>query len=231
MSNEDLIHPPRGGTGSEGGVAGAGRASILLWAMVAVMALGIVVAYNYYVFRSEMFVRNRGIPPVKAVPAFTLKDGTRAEVQTDDLYGKIWLANFVFTRCVGPCPRVMQQMRDLRRRLDSNPDVRFATFTVDPDFDKPEVMESYREMFAPGDERWHFLTGPRKQMMDVVVKGFLLPVAPQAEEKVPTEGLFLHSSRIVLVDQKGRIRQYYDGESKEEQRRLLEDIDYLRENY
>lgn len=205
--------------------------SLLLWAMAAVMALGVVVAYNYFVFRSEMFVRNRGIPPVKAVPSFNLHDGTRSEATLDNFAEKIWLANFIFTRCSGPCPRVMAQMQALRKRLDKHPEVLFATFTVDPDHDDPDTMEAYRSRFAPDDPRWLFLTGPRKDMLDIIVKGFLLPVAPEAEENVPTEGLFLHSSRIVLVDQQGRIRQYYDGESRDDFHKLLEDIDYLSKNY
>ena len=57
------------------------------------------------------------LPELGDVPAFTLtaQDGTA--VTRDSLKGKVWVVDFIFTTCQGPCPRLSAQMHRLQQRL------------------------------------------------------------------------------------------------------------------
>jgi len=138
-------------------------------------------------------------------------------VTLEDLRGAPWVADFIFTRCRGPCPLMTRRMAELGEVLPG--EVRRVSFTVDPEHDSPEVLAEYAERYeAP--RSWLFLTGPRPRMWELAVEGFKLGVAFSGG--APNDhGLITHSTRFVLVDAEGRIRGYYDGFEKEERRRLV----------
>ena len=71
---------------------------------------------------------------------FTLTERDGREVHASDLAGKVWIASFIFTRCTGPCPRVTATMMRLEEEFADEADVRLVTFTVDPEYDTPEVL-------------------------------------------------------------------------------------------
>ena len=97
-----------------------------------------------------------GKPPLPAygvVPDFTLTDQNGAAFQsTARLNKKVWVADFIFTNCPGPCPRMSSQMHQVQAALDGNDAVRFVSFTVDPARDTPPVLAAYAKHFeaAPG---------------------------------------------------------------------------------
>ena len=76
------------------------------------------------------------------------------------LAGKIWIADFIFTTCPGPCPIISTRMGELQRPLEKT-DVHLVSFTVDPEKDTPEVLRAYAEKLHARPQRWDFLTGPR----------------------------------------------------------------------
>ncbi|HVY61426.1 MAG TPA: SCO family protein, partial [Planctomycetota bacterium] len=150
-------------------------------------------------------------PPVLGpAPAFHMQDQTGAAFSSDDLRGKVWIADFVFTRCQGPCPLMTAHMKQLAQALAGEADVRFVSFTMDPKFDKPPVLAKYAEQFgASAEPRWRFVTCDVPHDMEAVsIAGFKL--AGDA-----TEGAVIHSARFILVDRAGRIRGYFDGQSEE----------------
>src|ERR1700722_7150048 len=75
------------------------------------------------------------------VPQFELvsQDGQLFDSRT--LAGKIWVADFIYTTCPGPCPRMTSQMREVQDAVLKIPhdiaDVRLVSFTVDPAEDTP----------------------------------------------------------------------------------------------
>jgi len=196
------------------------------WA-VAFVAATIVIAWAYAQFGASM--RNRTVSPrlEKYAPApefqFTAQDGST--VSTADLKGKIWVANFIFTRCAGPCPVMTSRMAQLNQSLGSKvKDVELITITVDPENDTPEVLKSYAEKVGVSP-RWRFLTGPKDEIEKTVSKGFL-----QTLSKEPS-GVPVHSTRFVLVDKDGWMRGFQDGNDPEVVQKLLMDIgDVLRES-
>ncbi len=203
----------------------------LKWFIIISFVGGIVVAYNYSLVRARMMKDARNIPPVKELPAFSLTDQNNRTVTKADLLGDVWLANFIFTRCPGPCTTLSKTMAGFQDKLAQTPGVKIVSITVDPEHDTPEELAAYAARFQADPERWLFLTGPKEELLPLILKGFMLPVADNEPERVETEGLFIHSTRVVLIDPKGMIRGYYDTESPQAVEKLFGDIPFLRDQY
>ena len=144
-------------------------------------------------------------------PNFELIDQRGQPFGSDALDGRLWVANFVFTRCAGICPRLSARMARLQQVLEEEPlrdEVRLVSFSVDPEHDRPEVLAGYAERYRADPERWVFLTGTRDEIWELSRLGFRLAVDEDPGD--PDEPL-LHSGKFVLVDRAGRIRGYYDA--------------------
>ena len=147
------------------------------------------------------------------VPAFTLTERNGQSVSNTDLLGKVWVASFVFTRCTGPCPSVTATMAKLQSELDlaHHPNLRLVTFTVDPTRDRPEELKKYAEHFRSDAEKWLFLTGTEPELHTLLHDGFKIAAARSQNPHPPAGQEFDHSTFLVLVDQSGTIRGYFDG--------------------
>ena len=155
------------------------------------------------------------------LPGFLLTNRDGREIRLDQLTGSPWVADFIFTRCPGPCPLMTRKLAELGERLP--PGVRRVTFTVDPEHDTPAVLQAYAERFhAPAD--WLFLSGEREAIWDLSVTGFKLGVAPAEGGGPPEQGPIIHSTRLVLVDGDGGIRGYYDPFDRDETDRLVAEL-------
>lgn len=156
------------------------------------------------------------------VPEFTLTDQTGTAFGSADLKGKIWVANFIFTRCKGPCPLITTRMAELNGKLKkTHNEVKLASFTVDPEHDTPEVLSKYGTNLAANPADWKFLTGSPEAMNEIVVKGLLQPLSKEPD------GTPAHSQRFVIVDGDGWIRGFQNGEDPEVVQKLVVDIGRL----
>jgi protein SCO1/2 len=159
---------------------------------------------------------------ISQVPAFQLTDQTGKSITLEDLKGKIWAANFIFTRCKGPCPITVLRMQDLNTKLKKvRGNVELVTFTVDPEYDTPEILKTFSEPLGADPASWKFLTGTPDAIQKIVVTGLLQPLAKEPD------GTPAHSSRIVLVDREGWLRGYHDGLDPEAVQKLMVDIGEL----
>lgn len=166
------------------------------------------------------------LQPVSEVPDFRLLDQSGKPFGLADLKGKIWVGNFIFTRCSGPCPMVSSRMAELNQKIGrAGEGVELVTFSVDPEFDTPEVLASYAGRLGAGPGRWKFLTGNKEDMNAIVIKGLLQPLAKEPD------GTPAHSTRFVIVDGDGKLRGFADANDPEVVQKLLMDIgDLLRES-
>lgn len=153
-----------------------------------------------------------------AAPGFELIDQQGEPFTHSDLRGKVWVANFIFTNCPGPCPLLSARMASLQRSLANQGllgDVQLVSFSIDPEYDTPDVLREYARTFGADPAAWHFLTGPLAEIERVVGEGFYLGMqkAPWPEGTAPTGHPYdvLHSNRFVVVDRTGWIRGYFDG--------------------
>jgi protein SCO1 len=171
-----------------------------------------------------------GTGDLGAVPDFKLTERSGRTVTREDLAGHFWIADFIFTRCTGVCPVLGARMASLAKSLRSVPqaeELRFVSFSVDPEWDTPEVLSRYATGLGNVDSRWLFLTGPHDELYRLIGEGFHLSVA-QAPPDAAAGELITHSNRFVLVDPAGRIRAYYHGDDEESMTRLVRDLEKLR---
>jgi protein SCO1/2 len=155
------------------------------------------------------------LPVFNTVPDFVLTAQTGHEFRKQFLDGKIWVADFIFTTCPGPCPRMTAQMRQIGAEVKDLPQVDLVSFTVDPKTDTPAVLSEYAGRFKAETDRWHFLTGPQETLHLMMRSAFMLG---------DVNGALTHSTRFVLVDAHSRVRGYYETTDPEALKRLVADI-------
>ena len=142
--------------------------------------------------------REKPLKVLGEIPEFQLLDQSGHKFERTALDGHVWVADFVYTTCQGPCPRMSSHMRTLQKA--TGPQVKLVSFTVDPDNDTPAVLAAYAGRFSADSNRWTFLTGDKETLNTLDRDAF----------KLGTLGAGMdHSTRFVLVDKKGRIRGYY----------------------
>ncbi len=170
----------------------------------------------------------------QTIPSFSLMDERGKTFTSENLKGKIYVANFFFTRCGTICPKITSQMSRVTDAFIQDKDIHFISLSVDPKYDNPEKLASYAKKFDADTARWTFLTGDKKNIYPLILKGFHVPLADASEYdaaiKNPDE-TFIHSERLVLVDKSGVIRGFYDGTDKKEVDRLIVEIKVLKTIY
>ncbi|MGZ8939978.1 MAG: SCO family protein [Limisphaerales bacterium] len=163
----------------------------------------------------------RTISTYGSAPQFELTNQDGQPFGSTQLNGKIWIANFIFTTCTGPCPMISSRMSELQRPLE-NSDVHLVSFTVDPETDTPEVLREYAGKLHARPGRWDFLTGDKTEIYSLTQKGFKLAVADEGGEEGP-----IHNTRAVLIDRRGVIRGYYEILAPDAVTTLLSDTSKL----
>ena len=163
------------------------------------------------------------LPVMFSLPDFSLTERSGQEVTLASLAGRVWIADFIFTTCPGPCPIMTRHMSQLQHDFADEGDLRLVTITVDPERDTPARLLKYARRHRAHPARWLFLTGDRPAIYDLSIKGFRL-AAPRLPSSGDRSGhLIVHSTRFVLVDRQGRIRGYYQGTLSEDLRKLRAD--------
>jgi protein SCO1/2 len=139
------------------------------------------------------------------VADFHLTDKEGRPFGLENLRGKIWVLDFVFTSCSGPCPVMTQGMRNVFQGLQAEPDVEFVTVTVDPETDTPDVLDHFAKASGADNPRWHWLTGDKAAIRELAVNSFFSPVGDKVEGNQ-----IVHSTRFFVVDRNARLRMVHD---------------------
>jgi protein SCO1/2 len=155
------------------------------------------------------------LPVFGQIPRFELIDETGRPFDGKSLDGTVWVADFIFTTCTGPCPRMSSLMRQVQQAASSIPEVKLVSFTVDPEHDTPAVLAQYALRYHAQPERWHFLTGTREALDHLTRDAFKLG---------NVDGQLVHSTRLVLLDRQARIRGYYSTSEDSPVGQLVRDI-------
>ncbi len=155
------------------------------------------------------------LPVLYDVPSFALTNERGEVFSSESLKGQVWVANFIFTNCPGPCLRMSTQMK----KLQDETSARLVSFTVDPKRDTPAVLAQYARRYRAIASRWSFLTGPVEQLNYLSRTVFKIG---------DIEADFTHSTRMILVDRQMRIRGFYDSADAEDLAKLLAGISSLR---
>ena len=180
-----------------------------------------------------LMLRSRGTQPVTSakplpvvahVPEFSLIERSEKTVTNADLLGTVWVADFVFTTCAGPCPELTLRMRSLQKDIARyGGKVKVVSFSLDPTYDQPPVLRAYAKRYQADPDLWWFLTCGDEKMMHQLVKAGFLQAVTAAGGGAP----IIHSTQFVLIDQQGRIRSWHDGLQAASKALILKDIERL----
>lgn len=167
----------------------------------------LVAGFTYPIYRSLNRILPPELPIIAHVPDFTLISENGTPFGSKDLKGRIYLANFIFTRCPSVCPKMLTEIEKIQKRVKgTGQKVAIVTFTVDPDFDKPNVLFELARKRKANPYVWTFLTGENKdEMFKLYRDGFKVGVEHDPKNLMD----IAHSEKIVLVDGNNRVRGYY----------------------
>lgn len=182
-----------------------------VWAGLALIIATLAVALVLAKLKSDLEANPPQLPVISAVPAFTLTNQLAAAVSRDDLKGRVWVADIIFTRCAGPCPAMTAKMRELQDALPADSTARLVTLTTDADYDTPPVLQKYAGKFGAATNRWIFLTGDKRDVASLAIDGLKLTTMAKApEDRTDPADLFVHSTIFVIVDKLGRLRGAFE---------------------
>ena len=187
------------------------------------------------------------LPTYGEVPEFALIERSRQTIGRSALVGKVSIVDFFYTRCPDVCPLQSANLARLQTELADAPDALLVSITVDPDYDRPDVLAAYATRFDADPTRWLFLTGQREAIYRLAVDGFHLaavvsgalrpnpgwpglgPARAWAHEEAarPKVIQLVHASYFALVDRQAHIRGYFDGTSWDDVQRLQKDAKRL----
>jgi len=154
--------------------------------------------------------------------AFTNQNG---KIITQDNYeGKIYVADFFFTTCPTICPIMTDNMVWLQEKIKNFPEVMLLSHSVTPDIDSVPVLKKYAIEKGVIDSKWNLVTGDKKEIYYIARKSYLAVKTGKPEDLYD----MVHTENFILVDQKRRIRGFYDGTNLDDVKKLYEDILYLK---
>jgi protein SCO1/2 len=174
----------------------------------------------------------------RKVPEFLFLNQDSLLISSEDFIGKVFVAEFFFTRCPSICIEMNKNMKILDDIYGDRDDFGIASFTIDPDHDSPTTLKKYSELIEVKSKNWHFLTGDKKDIYELSNKGF--NIFSSINEAV--DGGFEHQGFFALIDKNGYIRSrindynvplvYYSGIKNENSEiqgidMIIEDINKL----
>ncbi|MBM7703198.1 SCO family protein [Metabacillus iocasae] len=145
-------------------------------------------------------------------------------VSKESLKGDIWVADFIFTNCETVCPPMTANMAKLQKMAEEEGlDVRFVSFSVDPEVDSPERLKEFASQFNTDLSKWDFLTGYKQDE----IQEFALDNFKTIVQKPKDEDQVIHQTSFYLVDQEGKVVKDYSGVSDTPYEEIIEHIKTL----
>jgi protein SCO1/2 len=153
-------------------------------------------------------------PPVygQLEGTYTFHDQNDQDFHTATMTGQVWLVNFFFTSCQGPCPLLSAEIAGILAKETS---VHALSITTDPETDTQLVLQNYAKKFRADPARWVFASADHAEMVSFGQTVLKLPVGETPDA---------HSPRIVLIDKQGKIRGWYDSQEPKVRDNILRDI-------
>ena len=159
------------------------------------------------------------------IASFNLTNQIGQVVNQNTTKNKIYIANFFFATCQSICPMMSNQLQEVQKAFLADDSVLILSHSVNPLHDTVAVLSNYADTYGAKTNKWHLLTGNKKQIYDLAKTSYLVNAF---EDDGSPEG-FLHSELFLLIDKKARIRGMYDGTNTSEVKKLIEDVKLLKQ--
>lgn len=170
------------------------------------MKLGILCAILFLVACGNKEIPNSVSWPVEE---FSFTNQNEKQLTLEDLKGKVWVANFIFTNCNNVCLPMTSNMSKLQAQLKEKKidNVELISFSIDPSVDSPRVLKEYGTKFNANYSNWHFLTGYEQDYIENFAEKSFKTIVRKPE----TGDQVIHGTDFFLVDEKGMIVKNYNG--------------------
>ena len=157
---------------------------------------------------------------------FSLINQNGKTITQEDYTDKIYVADFFFTTCQTICPKMTDNMVVIQNELKNDSEVMLLSHSVTPVIDSVAQLKKYALEKGVNDAKWNLVTGNKKQIYSLARKSYLAV----KEDGNGDEYDMIHTENFILVDQKKRIRGFYDGTKDEDIAQLLKDIQILKKD-
>ena len=157
----------------------------------------------------------------RVIPNYKFQTQSGDTLELDSLRGNIYVADFFFATCPGICPKLSNSLEKVQQNFSKETNFKIVSFSVDPAKDTVQALRRYAAMHNAIPGKWYFLRGNKQDIFDLASRGFSL-TAKDDEDGGPEA--FIHSEKLVLVDQSGNIRGYYSGVDSNRVNKLMGDI-------
>lgn len=197
---------------------------VLFFVLLSVAFLG----YAGWVIKGETgtFFGKERLPvlgsPGHIIGGFSFVNQEGKTITSNDVKGKIYVAEYFFTTCTGICPKMNKNMERVYAKYKDKPDFRILSHTVDPEHDSVSVLKAYAEKHGADARNWWFMTGSKKELYKLARQGYMLDDGTYTGEED-----FVHTQWFALVDGEGRVRGLYEGTKVSDVDKLIVDIDRL----
>ncbi len=161
------------------------------------------------------------------VADFKLINQNGDTITQEDYKGKIYVADFFFTRCQTICPIMTNNMGKLQEVFKNNNDIKFLSLSVTPEMDSIPILREYADKKGVIDAKWNITTGNKKHIYELARKSYFA-VLDEGDGGVQD---FIHTENFILVDKKKQIRGFYDGTDSKDIQRLITDIQILKNEF
>ena len=155
---------------------------------------------------------------------FDLVDQWGNKADSSLLQGKVYVADFFFTTCPTICIAMGKNFQRIQEAFKDEPRLNLVSHTVMPEIDTVEVMHAYGERMGAIKGKWHLLTGEKEELYRMARRQYF---AVMEQGTSFDEHDFIHTENVILVDEKKRIRGFYDGTSDSQMDLLIQDIQIL----
>ena len=161
---------------------------------------------------------------IHRIPAFSFINQDGQSVTEKTVEGKIYVADFFFTRCGSICPVMTTNMALIQERFKNTDEVLLLSHSVTPEMDNVPVLKKYAGEKGVISGKWHLLTGKEEDIYSLAKKQYY---AGDTIGYYQTGNEFLHTENFILIDKRRRIRGVYNGTLSLEAERLIDDINTL----
>lgn len=162
---------------------------------------------------------------IHTIPSFSFINQNGETVTEKTVEGKIYVADFIFTRCGSICPKMTDNMGKIQAEFKNDKDIMLLSHSVTPDMDSVPILKNYAEAKGVITGKWHLLTGKKEDIYSLAKQQYY---AGDTIGYYQTGNEFLHTENFILLDKHRRIRGVYNGTLGVEMDRLIEDINVLK---
>ncbi|WP_366141944.1 SCO family protein [uncultured Aquimarina sp.] len=159
------------------------------------------------------------------IPNFTLINQLGDTITNKTFENKIYITDFFFTTCPGICPKMTANMSKLQKEFKDDSAILLLSHSVTPEYDSVPVLQEYAKEKQINPNKWHLVTGDRKQIYDLGRNYYFVEEDLGVEKN---EDDFLHTENFLLIDKNKHIRGIYNGLNRASIAQLIIDVNTLK---